>query len=113
MVLDTTGVSWNLKPGQGGPPRKRPRPADIGESASGKSARANMRAQLAGFTRGGARIAQRLEGAGDSDGPEDEEGSDGIGQMAVDGDKERPRNSSPQKMDDDADVTGLSSTDVV
>lgn len=118
MVLDTTGASWNLKPGQEGPPRKRPHPADISGSSSGKSARANIRAQLAGFASGGARIVQEKEGQGDSDSPEDEEGMDGIGQMAEDEDEERPRSSSPKEMD--ADVTGLeiddegkSSTDVV
>jgi DNA mismatch repair protein PMS2 len=45
MVLDTTGASWNLKPGQEGPPRKRLHPADVSGSSSGKSARANMRAR--------------------------------------------------------------------
>jgi DNA mismatch repair protein PMS2 len=120
MVLDTTGASWNLKPGQEGPPRKRPHPADISGSSSGKSARANMRAQLAGFARGGAQIVQEKENEGDSDSPEDEEVNEGIEQMAVDEDEERPRSSSPKKMDDDTDVTeleigyeGKSSTDVV
>lgn len=120
MVLDTTSASWNLKPGQEGPPRKRPHPADISGSSSGKSARANMRAQLAGFARGGARIVQEKEDEGDSDSPEDEEVSKGIKQMVVDEDEERPRSSSPKKMDDDTDVTeleigdeGKSSTDVV
>ncbi len=92
MVLDTTDASWNLKPGQEGPPRKRLHPADISGSSSGKNARANMRAQLAGFARSGARIAENKEGEGDSDSPEDEE-------------EERPRGSGPKKMDDDADVT--------
>jgi DNA mismatch repair protein PMS2 len=120
MVLDTTSASWNLKPGQEGPPRKRPHPADISGSSSGKSARANMRSQLAGFARGGSRIVQEEEDEGDSDNPEDEEVSEGIEQMVVDEDEERPRSSSPKKMDDDADVTeleigdeGKSSTDVV
>ena len=120
LVLDTTGASWNLKPGQEGPPRKRPHTADISGSSSGKSARANMRAQLAGFARGGARIEQEEEDEGDSGSPEDEEVGEGIEQMAVDEDAERPRCSSPEKMDDDADVTVLeigdedkSSTDVV
>ena len=119
MVLDTTGASWNLKPGQEGPPRKRPHPGDISGSSSGKSVRANMRAQLAGFARGGARIVQE-NGEGDSDSPEEEEGREGIEQMAVGEDKERPRNSSLKKMDVDADVTeleigddGKTSTDVV
>jgi DNA mismatch repair protein PMS2 len=60
---------------------------------------------------------QEKEGEGDSDSPEDEEGMEGIEQMAVDED-ERPRSSSPKEMD--ADVTeleiddeGKSSTDVV
>jgi DNA mismatch repair protein PMS2 len=113
MVLDTTGASWNLKPGQEGPPRKRPHPADISGSSSGKNAIANMRAQLAGFAGGGARIVQEEEeGKSDSDGPEDEEGREGVEQMAVDGDGERPRSSSPDEMDD-ADVTELSSADLV
>lgn len=120
MVLDTTSASWNLKPGQEGPPRKRPHPADISGSSSGKSARANMRAQLAGFARGGAQMVQEKEDRGDSDSPEDEEVSEGIEQMAVDEDEERLRSSSPKKMDDDAHVIeleigdeGKSSTDVV
>ena len=119
MVLDTTSASWNLKPGQEGPPRKRPHPTDISGSSSGKSARTNMRAQLAIFARGGARIVQEREDEGDSDGPEDEEVSEEIEQMAVDEDEKRPRSSSWKKLDDDADVEleigdeGKSSTDVV
>lgn len=122
MVLDTTGASWNLKPGQEGLPRKRPHHADISESSSGKSARANMRAHLAGFARGGTRMLheKEVEGDGDGDSLEDEEESEGIEQMAVDEDEERPQCSSSKKMDDDADVTeletgdeGKSSTDVV
>jgi DNA mismatch repair protein PMS2 len=115
MVLDTTGASWNLKPGQEGPPHKRPHPADISGSSSGKSARANIRAQLAGFASGGARIVQEKEGEGDSDSLEDEEEME---QVAVDEDEERRRSSSAKEMD--ADVTeleiddeGKSSTDVV
>jgi DNA mismatch repair protein PMS2 len=120
MVLDTTSASWNLKPGQEGPPRKRPHHADMSGSSSGKSARANMRAQLAGFARGGARLVQEKEDEGESDSPEDEEVTEGIEQMTVDENPERLRSSSPKKMDDDSDVVELeigdedkSSTDVV
>jgi DNA mismatch repair protein PMS2 len=117
MVLDTSGASWNLKPGQEGPPRKRPHLADATGSSSGKSARVNMRARLAGFARDGARIAQDREDEGDDDSPEEEE--DGAERGAMD-EEERLRSSSPKKMDVDADVTepeigdeGQSSTDVV
>jgi DNA mismatch repair protein PMS2 len=79
-----------------------------------------MRAQLAGFARGGARIVQEKEDESDNDSPEDEEVTEGIEQMAVDENEERPRSSSSKKMDDDADITeleigdeGKSSTDVV
>jgi DNA mismatch repair protein PMS2 len=120
MILDTTSASWNLKPGQEGPPRKRPHP-DISRSSSGRSARANMRAQLAGFARGDARIAQDKGDEGDSDSPEDEEEeeADEAEQMVVD-EEEQLRSSSSKKMDDDVDVTGpeisdegKSSTDIV
>jgi DNA mismatch repair protein PMS2 len=79
-----------------------------------------MRARLAGFARDGARVAQDGEDVGDSDSdsPEEEE-RDEIDRTVVD-EEERPRSSSPMKMDDDADVTeleigdeGQSSTDVV
>jgi hypothetical protein len=66
-----------------------------------------MRAQLAGFASGGARIVQEEEDKGDGDGPEDEEGVEGIEQMAVDEGEKRPRSSSPKKMDDDTDDTEL------
>ena len=119
MVLDTTGASWNLKPGQEGPPRKRPHPGDVSGSSSGKSARANMRTQLAGFARGGARILKEKEGGDDSDSPEEEEVGE-VEQMVVDEDDERPRRSRLKKMDEDTDVTeleigdeGKSSMDVV
>ena len=110
MVLDTTGASWNLKPGQEGPPHKRPHPADMSGSSSGKSARANMRARLAGFARGGTQTVQEKEDEGESDSLEEEEVTEGIEQMAVDEDEERLRSPSPKKMDDDEDK---SSTDVV
>lgn len=120
MVLDTTGASWNLKPGQEGLPRKRLHHAEISESSSGKSARANMRAHLAGFARGGTRILHEKEDEGDSDSSEDEEVSEMIEQMATDEGEERPRCSSPKKMYADADATeletgdeGKSSTDLV
>jgi DNA mismatch repair protein PMS2 len=75
MVLDTSGASWNLKPGQEGPPRKRPHLADIsGGSSSGKTARVSMRARLAGFARDGVRVVQDEDG--DSDSPEEEEGAE-------------------------------------
>jgi DNA mismatch repair protein PMS2 len=117
MVLDTSGASWNLKPGQEGPPRKRPHLADVSGSSSGKSARVNMRARLAGFARDGARIAQDEEDGGDDDSPEEEE--HGAERTIMD-EEERLRSSSPKKMDVDAEVTepeigdeGQSSTDVV
>jgi DNA mismatch repair protein PMS2 len=78
MVLDTSGASWNLKPGQEGPPRKRTHLGDIsGGSSSGKNARVSMRARLAGFARDGVRMAQDddNEEDGDSDSPEEEEGA--------------------------------------
>lgn len=115
-VLDTSGASWNLKPGQEGPPRKRPHLTDVSGSSSGKSARVNMRARLAGFARDGARIAQDREDEGDDDSPEEE---DGAGRAAM-GEDERLRSSSPKTMVVVADVTepeigdeGQSSTDVV
>ena len=72
MVLDTSGASWNLKPGHEGPPqRKRSHLADadvnISGSSSGKNARVNMRARLAGFARDGAHVVR-------DDSPEEEEG---------------------------------------
>lgn len=121
MVLDTSGASWNLKPGQEGPPRKRLHPADVSGSSSGKSARVNMRARLAGFARDGARVAQDREDEGESDGPEDEI-EDGAERSVMDEEEERPQSSNLEKMDVDADVTepepeigdqGRSSTDVV
>jgi hypothetical protein len=71
MVLDTTGASWNLKPGHEGPSRKRPHMADVSGSSSGKNARINMRARLAGFARDGVRVVRDKE---DEDSPEEEEG---------------------------------------
>jgi hypothetical protein len=73
MMLDTSGASWNLKPGQEGPSRKRPTLGNVSRSNSGRSARADMRARLAGFARGGARVVQDREIEGDNDGPEEEE----------------------------------------
>ena len=121
MVLDTSGASWNLKPGQEGPPRKRLHPAEVSGSSSGKSARVNMRARLAGFARDGARVAEDKEDEVDSDGPEDEEAGDGAERPVMDEEEEWPRaRSSSSKKTDDADVTepeigddGRSSTDVV
>ena len=121
MVLDTSGASWNLKPGQEGPPRKRLHSADVSGSSSGKSARVNMRARLAGFARDGAQVAPDREDEGDSDGPEVEV-EDGAERSVMDEEEERPQSSNSEKMDDDADVTelepeigdeGRSSTDVV
>ena len=119
MVLDTSGASWNLKPGQEGPPRKRLHPADVSGSSSGKSARVNMRARLAGFARDGARVAQDNEDEVDSDGPEDEEAGNGAERPVMDEEEELPRSSGSNKTDD-VDVTkleigdeGRSSTDVV
>ncbi len=111
MVLDTSGASWNLKPGQEGPTRKRPTLGDVSGSSSGRSARVNMRARLAGFAREGARIVRDRGVEGDSDSPEDEEDTE---PAAAD---ER-RKSTPQKMDIDTDEPevgddGHSSTDVV
>ncbi|KAH9992158.1 hypothetical protein BJV77DRAFT_1003804 [Russula vinacea] len=87
-VLDTSGAS--------GSPRKRPHLTDVSGSSSGKSARVNMRARLAGFAR-----------------------EDGAGRAAM-GEEERLRSSSPKTMVVVADVTepeigdeGQSSTDVV
>ena len=108
MVLDTSGASWNLKPGQEGPSRKRPHPGDV---TTGRSARVNMRAQLAGFARDGAQVVRDNENEGDSDSPEEEED---VEQTAAD-DK---RSSRPKKTVSDADSPdisseGRSSTDVV
>jgi DNA mismatch repair protein PMS2 len=121
MVLDTAGASWNLKPGQEGPPRKRLHPAEVSGSSSGKSARVNMRARLAGFARDGARVAEDKEDEVDSDGPEDEGTGDGAERPDMDEEEEWPRaRSSSSKKTDDADITepeigddGQSSTDVV
>ena len=111
MVLDTSGASWNLKPGQEGPPRKRQAPGDVGGSSSGKNARANMRARLAGFAREGSRVVQDAETEHDSESSEDGESTE---QNAED----EERKPSPQKMQVDADEPeargdGGSSTDVV
>jgi DNA mismatch repair protein PMS2 len=73
MVLDTTGASWNLKPGHEGPQRKRSHPADVSGSSSGKNARINMRARLAGFARDGVHVVRDKE---DADSPEEEEGAE-------------------------------------
>jgi DNA mismatch repair protein PMS2 len=75
MVLDTTGASWNLKPGHEGPQRKRSLLADanVSGSSSGKNARINMRARLAGFARDGVHLARDKE---DADSPEEEEGAE-------------------------------------
>jgi DNA mismatch repair protein PMS2 len=111
MVLDTSGASWNLKPGQEGPLRKRPNPLDVSGSSSGKSARVNMRARLARFTRDGARVVQNMGYEGDSDSPEEEEVTE---QILAD----EERSSSSKTMDNNADDLevgneGLSSMDVV
>jgi DNA mismatch repair protein PMS2 len=73
MVLDTTGASWNLKPGHEGPQRKRSHLTDVNVSgsSSGKNARINMRARLAGFARDGVHVVRDKE---DRDSPEEEEG---------------------------------------
>ncbi|KAH9977464.1 hypothetical protein BJV74DRAFT_781094 [Russula compacta] len=111
MVLDTSGASWNLKPGQEGPPRRRSHLMDVGGSSSGRSARVNMRAQLAGFARDGVRPVKDMENEGDSDSPEDEEGAE---QTVAD----EERSSSLRKInkdvdDDETGDEGRSSTDVV
>ncbi|KAH9000126.1 hypothetical protein EDB92DRAFT_1829472 [Lactarius akahatsu] len=72
MVLDTSGASWNLKPGHEGPQRKRPHLADVSASSSGKNARTSMRARLAGFARDGVHVVRDKE---DEDSPEEEEGA--------------------------------------
>jgi len=111
MVLDTSGASWNLKPGQEGPSRKRPILGNVSRSSSGRSARADMRARLAGFTREGARVVQDREIEGDSDSPEEEE----VTELKA---ADERRKSTPQKMDIDLDEPGVGndghpSTDVV
>ena len=111
MVLDTSGASWNLKPGQEGPSRKRPTLGNVSRSSSGRSARADMRARLAGFAREGARAVQDREIEGDSDSPEEEE----VTELTAADEK---RKSTPRKMDIDLDEPevgndGHSSTDVV
>jgi len=111
MVLDTTGASWNLKPGQEGPSRKRPTLGNASGSSSGRSARADMRARLAGFAREGARVVQDRGIEGDSDSPEEEE----VTELTAADEKQK---SIPQKMDVDVDELevgndGHSSTDVV
>ncbi|KAI9440372.1 hypothetical protein H4582DRAFT_1936437 [Lactarius indigo] len=73
MVLDTSGASWNLKPGHEGPPRKRPHLAEVSGSSSGKDARISMRARLAGFARDGVHVLRDKE---DEDSPEEEEGAE-------------------------------------
>ena len=110
MVLDTSGASWNLKPGHEGPPqRKRSHLADadvnvnVSGSSSGKNARVNMRARLAGFARNGAHIVR-------DDTPEEEEG---VEDDVVEGSKKVV-----DEDDDDDDERGVgdkpsSSTDVV
>ena len=111
MVLDTTGASWNLKPGQEGPSRKRPTLGNVSGSSSGRSARADMRARLAGFAREGARVVQDKEIEDDSDSPEEEDVTELIA-------ADEKRESTPQKIDIDLDEPevgndGHSSTDVV
>ena len=111
MVLDTTGASWNLKPGQEGPSRKRPTLGNVSGSSSGRNARADMRARLAGFAREGARVVQDREIEGDSDSPEEEE----VTELTAANEKQKL---TPQKMDIDLDEPevgndGHSSTDVV
>lgn len=111
MVLDTSGASWNLKPGQEGPPRRRSHLTDVSGSSSGRCARANMRARLAGFARDGVQPVKDMENEGDSDSPEDEEGTE---QTVAD----EEQSSSPLKInrdvnDDEMGDGGRSSTDVV
>ncbi|KAH9961814.1 hypothetical protein BC827DRAFT_1202133 [Russula dissimulans] len=99
MVLNTSGASWNLKPGQEGPSRKRPHAGDV---STGKSARVNMRARLAGFARDG---AQAVQNESDSDSLEEEEGAE---QTAADDEPKKNDADSP-----DIGSEGRSSTDVV
>ncbi|KAH9970938.1 hypothetical protein BJV74DRAFT_889440 [Russula compacta] len=80
-------------------------------SSSGRSARVNMCAQLAGFARDGVRPVKDTENEGDSDRPEDEKGAE---QTVAD----EERSSSPLKINKDVDDDemgdeGRSSTDVV
>lgn len=103
MVLDTSGASWNLKPGQEGPQRKRTHLADVSGSGSGKNARISMRARLAGFARDGVRVVRDKE---DEDSPEEEEGVED----EVVGAK---RGSKKVVTDDDDCEVGDKSTDVV
>lgn len=113
MVLDTSGASWNLKPGQEGPPRKRPLPVDISGSSSGKSARVNMRARLAGFARDGARAVQDSGNEDESDSPEEEEGAK---LKVVDEERSSSSKRVERDADDDHEISGdlgQPSTDVV
>ncbi|KAH9066502.1 hypothetical protein EDB87DRAFT_1586471 [Lactarius vividus] len=103
MVLDTSGASWNLKPGHEGPQRKRPHLADVSGSSSGKNARTSMRARLAGFARDGVHVVRDKD---DEDSPEEEEG-------AEDEVVEVKRVSKKVDTDDEAGEKVSSSTDVV
>ena len=106
MVLDTSGASWNLKPGHEGPQRKRPPLADVSGSSSGKNARISMRARLAGFARDGVRTVRDEQ---DDESPEEDELAE---------DEVETAKRSLKNMDIDDDVNGVddkvsSSTDVV
>ena len=106
MVLDTSGASWNLKPGHEGPQRKRPHLADVSGSSSGKNARISMRARLAGFARDGVRAVRDEE---DEDSPEEDE-------LAEDEVERAKWSSKNVDSNDDVDEAGdkvSSSTDVV
>ena len=110
MVLDTSGASWNLKPGHEGPPqRKRSHLADadvnVSGSSSGKNARVNMRARLAGFARDGAHVVR-------DDSPEEEEG---VEDEVVEGSKKVVDEDDEDEDDDECEVVDKpsSSTDVV
>ena len=112
MVLDTSGASWNLKPGHEGPPqRKRSHLADadvnvnVSGSSSGKNARVNMRARLAGFARNGAHVVR-------DDTPEEEEG---VEDEVVEGSKKVVDEDDDDDDDDEREVGDKpsSSTDIV
>ncbi|KAI0263552.1 hypothetical protein BC834DRAFT_886174 [Gloeopeniophorella convolvens] len=113
MVLDTSGASWNLKPGLEGPPRRRTHPGDASGSSSGKNARASMRAQLAGFARGGAKAVQAEEP--DSPEEEDSDVEKGAGKAHDHEEMEVDELADDDEDEDDSQVVGdgKASTDVV
>ncbi|KAF8265868.1 hypothetical protein EI94DRAFT_1685081 [Lactarius quietus] len=103
MVLDTSGASWNLKPGHEGAPRKRPHLADVSGPTTSKNARISMRARLAGFARDGVHVVRDNEDEGS---PEEEEGTGDDDEVV-----EAKRGS--KKVDDDDDDDGIEAGDKV